>query len=54
MRKLPDPNAVESETVTVEHWVSYHGKVYLEFERALAGADGATWRYWRAKSAIKA
>lgn len=36
MRKLPHPNAAESETVTTEHYVSYHGKVKREFERATA------------------
>lgn len=52
MRKLPDPNSAKSETVTIEHAVSYHGRVRIEFERATA--DDANVRYWRAKSASKA
>lgn len=54
MQKLPDPNTTETETVSIQHYVDYHGKVTLEFEHATAGAEGCTWRYWRAKTASKA
>ncbi len=40
MRKLPDPNNTESESVSVEYVASYHGKVRIEFERATAGTEG--------------
>lgn len=54
MQKLPDPNSTDSDAVSIQHYVSYHGTVRFEFERATAGTEGATWRYWRAKAATKA
>ena len=53
MRKLPDPNQADSDSASVEHWVDYHGKVKIEFERTTGESNGHTWRFWAAKTARK-
>ena len=53
MRKLPDPNKTEQNTVSIERYVDYHGKVKIEFELAISESGGNSWRFWTAKSASK-
>jgi hypothetical protein len=53
MRKLPDPNKCDTDSVSSEHWVDYHGKVKIEFERTTGESNGHTWNFWVAKTASK-